>query len=385
MNPLDDNNTFWGGSDGYVAVNPHRAGDAEGLAEFAASNKTTRSLIFFQTSGSEGAPKWCGLSREAMLASARAVNAHLEVKPQDRWLIALPLHHVGGFSILARCCVSGAAFIQLKEKWDAAKFATLCSEEKITLTSLVPTQVFDLVEAKIFAPRSMRAVVVGGAGLGLELGRKARELGWPVLQSYGMTETASQVATGSLGDLQNEFDSDRLEVLPIWELKTDGNQLLTVRGVALSSGYAIKESEGCLWKKIHSSSGLETRDRVELTSNGTKRFLSFRARDSSLVKILGELVNIESLQYRLESMTGTPHRVAICALADARRGTKLVLTGELPGVELEELRGRFNAQAIGIEKIAETAHIPKLPRSELGKLSHMSIRQALLGSGLGRP
>ena len=121
MLSASENDAFWRGNDVHIAVNPHRAAEADGLAEFATANEATRSLIFFQTSGSEGTPKWCGLSRAAMLASARAVNAHLEATLHDRWLIALPLHHVGGFSIFARCFASGAAFVRMEEKWDAQK------------------------------------------------------------------------------------------------------------------------------------------------------------------------------------------------------------------------------------------------------------------------
>ena len=100
-----------------------------------------------------------------MLASARAVNAHLEATARDRWLIALPLHHVGGFSILARCFASGASLVRMEEKWEPATFAGLCAAGRITLTSLVPAQVFDLVQAKVHGPSSLRAVIVGGAAL----------------------------------------------------------------------------------------------------------------------------------------------------------------------------------------------------------------------------
>ncbi len=377
MTSAFDNEVFWRGSDFNVAVNPHRAGDAAGLAEFAASSDATRSLIFFQTSGSEGAPKWCGLSRAAMLASAQAVNAHLEASSRDRWLIALPLHHVGGFSILARCFASGASFVQMSGKWDAVKFAKNCAEEKITLTSLVPTQVFDLVQAKIIAPLSLRAVVVGGAGLNRGIGNEARQLGWPVLQSYGMTETASQIATSSLEGLRREFDPDVLEVLPIWDLQTDEDQRLSVRGPALASGYAIKESNVWRWMEMDSSWGLLTRDHVDIRDRGIRRSLNFLARESSLVKVMGELVNIEVLQSRLESLTDVPHCVAVCALPDARRGSKLVLVGELSALELEELRERFNILSAGIEEIEESAVVPKIPRSALGKLDREVIRKFL--------
>ncbi|MCE9519375.1 MAG: AMP-binding protein [Verrucomicrobia bacterium] len=191
-----DNARFWDANDVHIAANPQRPGDAIGLEEFATSRDDLRSLLYFQTSGSEGLPKWVGLPRSAFMASARSVNAHLEATSRDRWLIALPLHHVGGFSILARCHDNGAGFFHWQNKWDAADFAAVCAVEKISLTSLVPTQVFDLVQANLEAPPSLRAIIVGGGSLEKNLGARARTLGWPVLQSYGMTMIVSLCGVG---------------------------------------------------------------------------------------------------------------------------------------------------------------------------------------------
>src|SRR2546423_1505125 len=68
------------------------------------------------TSGStaqvSGQLKWIALSREAVLASARAVNAHLGSDSRDRWLHVLPEFHVGGLGIDARAHLSGAQLIR---------------------------------------------------------------------------------------------------------------------------------------------------------------------------------------------------------------------------------------------------------------------------------
>lgn len=377
MNPLDDNEAFWRSSDCHIAVNPHRVGDADGLAGFADSNTATCGLIFFQTSGSEGIPKWCGLSRAAMLASARAVNAHLKVSSEDHWLIALPLHHVGGFSILARCFAIGSSFAIMNEKWNAADFANLCAEKKITLTSLVPTQIFDLVQAKIHAPPSLRAVLVGGAGLNREIGNEARRLGWPVIQSYGMTETSSQIATGSLDGLREEFDPDKMEVLTIWELSSDDDLRLTVRGAALATGYAVMTSDGWKWEEISPSLGMCTRDRVEIRYLCGVRYLKFLGRETAFVKVLGEMVNLETLQARLEALADLSQRVVICALPDDRKGNKLGLAGDMPLAKLEELRAIFNVEVAGIQRIEECVTLPVVPRTALGKLDRPALAEML--------
>lgn len=381
MSPLHDNEAFWRSSGPYVSASPQAADAADELFAFAAANAATGDLIFFQTSGSEGLPKWCGLSREGMLASARAVNAHLEANAKDRWLIPLPLHHVGGFSILARCFANGASWLHLEDKWDPANFTRLCASEDITLTSLVPTQVFDLVQAKLHAPSSLRAIVVGGAGLSKELGVQAQELGWPVLQSYGMTETASQIATEPLDHLYQGFDPERLEVLPIWDLSVDDEETLTVRGVGLAKGYAVKMDGTWQWQPMNAASGLRTRDRVQLWPHGTRRFLRFLGREASFVKIKGELVNVAALQGRLDKLTVdaglTPGTALIWPLPHERQETRLILVGDSDGPLLEDLRARFNAAAARFEQLGEVRVLAGIPRTALGKVDRGALAALL--------
>ena len=176
----------------------------------------------------------------------------------DRWLLALPPWHVGGFSLWARAFVSGSAVDVVEQKWNPQQFAEACEAHGTTLASLVPTQVVDLVQQGIDAPPSLRAVVVGGAGLERELGQSARLLGWPVLQSYGMTETASQVATEPLDHLDLDFNPDALELLPHWTAALSDAGMLKLAGPALASGYITAHEDGWQWLPIGEE--LVTRD-----------------------------------------------------------------------------------------------------------------------------
>ncbi|CAN5907756.1 hypothetical protein BH11VER1_BH11VER1_36140 [soil metagenome] len=374
-----DHAAFWGCDDAFVAVSPHRTQDAEGLVDFAAAHLETKGLVFFQTSGSEGVAKWVGLSRQALLASARAVNSHLEATSKDRWLMALPGYHVGGFSILARCQASGASFDVVHEKWEPHHFVEICRASKTTLVSLVPTQVYDLVQAQLAAPKSLRAVVVGGGPLSKEIGNQAMELGWPVLQSFGMTEAGSQIATEPLDHLYAGFDPDLLEVLGGWSLQVDAEGCLIVRGEALASGYAQKKDGHWEWSAIDRQEGLRTRDRVQLWQHGTREFLRFMGRDASFVKIMGELVSLPVLQAKLELLCvehhGSPHACLIWPVYEARKGTQLILVGELPQEQLQSLCEKFNTGVPGFERLEKTQTVAALPRTELGKIDREALHR----------
>lgn len=385
---IEGNRNFWKADTVFFAVNPRLPDDTDGILSFVVEREETSNLIYFQTSGSEGIPKWVGLSRAAFLASARSVNEHLESTSQDRWLITLPLHHVGGFSILARCHESGAKFFHMKERWSVDRFIAHCLQATVTLTSLVPTQVFDIVQANLHAPPGLRAVVVGGGALAKHIGLRAVELGWPVLQSYGMTEACSQIATEPLDHLYTGFDPDSLEVLGGWDLQTDDQGTLTVRGPALASGYLVKRDGAWFWEPISADRGLVTRDRVRHWEHGTRKFLKFLGRESSFVKVLGELVNVAALQERLEELiVGAGEAlgsVVIFPMADERKETRLLLAGTLPFQQLESLRARFNEKSPGHERLHESREISKMPRTALGKLD-MGALSALLCRASQRP
>lgn len=361
--------SFWESDANHIAVNPLRPADGSGLAEFARIDLTARGWCFFQTSGSEGKPKWVGLTKEAFLISARAVNEFFKVTSADRWLVALPLHHVGGFSIHARCFASGARLDTMTGDWSAQTFADLCANHHTTLASLVPTQVFDLVRDKVTAPPSVRAVIVGGGALARELQISARELGWPMCASYGMTEAASQIATQSIDA------TDAMEVLPHWVANTNGDDVLTIRGPALAKGFATRDEDGSWqWEPIDATTGLQTRDRVIITQAGTKRLLQFVGRESGFIKICGELVNSDALQSRMDEtarQTGFTTRAVVVPLHDPRRETALVVvfeSGKSSEAERTHLIEQYNTTSQPFERIQITREVESIPLSELGKV-----------------
>lgn len=374
---------FW--SDGGVWVaQPEDCEEGSTLANFASHQLQAKDWCFFQTSGSEGKRKWVGLTKESLLISANAVNAHFGITERDHWLLALPIYHVGGFGVLARAFTSRSTVTRLDGKWDAAAFAQKCAEAGATLASLVPTQVFDLVAAKLAAPKTMRLVLVGGGAMSSELEQAALQLGWPVRRTYGMTETASQVASQAM-------DSDEMEVLPIWKACTDADGVLTVRGDALAKGYAAQEAGKWHWEPISEESGLLTRDRVSLWNHGARQFLRFMGREAGMVKILGELVALGLIQERVEALrlemglhTG---EAVVCDVPDARKGARLVLAvNGVRGTDAARLQKGLNETLRPFAQIGEVRELALVPRGELGKVRVEELRRLLIStSGQNHP
>ena len=132
---------FWESEDCRVLAPPGLESEGEHLGRLLEGEEA----VIFTTSGSSGAPKWVLFRRRALLASARAVNLHLQIGSGDSFLVALPLYHVGGFGMGARAFVGGCALHHFEESWDAERFRDKLEKTECTLTSLVPTQVHDLV------------------------------------------------------------------------------------------------------------------------------------------------------------------------------------------------------------------------------------------------
>ncbi|WJW75965.1 AMP-binding protein [Thiohalobacter sp. IOR34] len=153
--------------------------------------------LWLSTSGSGGRPKLVALGDAALAASVEAVNRRLRLAPSDLWLACLPLFHVGGLSVLLRCAAAGAA-VRLHGRFDAAAVARDLERQPVSHLSLVPAMLARLLEAGAQPPASLRVVLVGGGPLSPALAERALAAGWPLWVTYGMTETASQVAARPL-------------------------------------------------------------------------------------------------------------------------------------------------------------------------------------------
>lgn len=149
------------------------------------------------TSGTTGAPKGVRLTLANLLASAVASVFRLGLHRNETWHVALPLHHVGGFSPIFRMPLYGMTAV-LRGSFDAEAVAADLGRYDVTATSLVPTTLSRLLDATTGdLSSSLRAVLLGGAPATESLLDRCAERSIPVFPTYGMTEAASQIATAT--------------------------------------------------------------------------------------------------------------------------------------------------------------------------------------------
>lgn len=360
----------WESSENHFLLNPRLPSEMRELMQTVIGLTGDLSgQIWLMTSGSTSStiPKWVALSKNAILVSAKAVNAHLQSDASDIWMNPLPDFHVGGLGISARAHLSGAQvfdFSKISNKWDSMLFYLALCHHKATLSALVPTQVFDLVASKLEAPPSLRAVIVGGGALQESLYYKALRLGWKLLPSYGLTECSSQVATASL----DRFCFPYLTILGHVSVSVDDDGLLKLKSPSLLTTTAVRLPNG--WKLIDPKiNGWYTTEDRGAFKDG---FLEIFGRGSSFIKIGGESTSLYRLEAILEEIKlDLDHQtdLALMALPDERLGYVIHLIAACHEMnKIQPVIDKFHAAVLPFERIRQIHLIKEIPRSPLKKL-----------------
>ncbi|MBY0315324.1 MAG: AMP-binding protein [Bdellovibrionales bacterium] len=321
--------------------------------------------------------KVVALSRDALLTAARGVSEVFALNSQDVYLNPLPYYHIAGAAVLARQHVAQFKLISFFEKWNAQKFIDVIHREGVTCTSVVPTQIYDLVQEQIHAPRFLRVVFVGAGHVSEDLFQKAKALGWPLVLTYGMTETCAMLAFKR--DVAEGYS--RFPHIVDWaSRKVDDKFRLAFSSRSLLSGFLFVN--GTEWEftdpkengwYISDDLGEIKQDQLWLTG-----------RSSELVKILGETVAIGDIQQqwsRFHQSVETPssHEYLVVAVPEVRKGHELVMvtTDGQVGSRLSQ----FNQQLLPFSRLQRWYHVDQIPRSPLGKI----LRGDLVDSLSRRP
>ncbi|MCR9094086.1 MAG: AMP-binding protein [bacterium] len=171
-------------------------GRADELAGAAERRRDEGAALVLRTSGTSGRPKGAVLGLDNLIASADGAASLLGSSPSDRWLLCMPLFHIGGLAILIRASRVGASVV-LHARFDEVEVARALDEDGITRVSFVATMLERVLATRGDrpAPATLELVLLGGGPASDDLIRRAEALGYPLAPTYGLTEAASQVAT----------------------------------------------------------------------------------------------------------------------------------------------------------------------------------------------
>lgn len=147
------------------------------------------------TSGTTGNPKGVIQTYGNHWWSSVGSALNLGFMENDCWLCSVPLFHISGFSILMRSVIYGMPIV-LHENFDADRTLADIKDKKITIMSLVSIMLTRLVNTMTDPlPEGFRCMLLGGGPAPLPLLQACKEREIPIFQTYGMTETSSQIVT----------------------------------------------------------------------------------------------------------------------------------------------------------------------------------------------
>lgn len=289
-------------------------------------------MAVIYTSGTTGKPKPVELTYGNFHASALANAANLGVQADDRWLCCMPLFHVGGLSILTRSAVNQTEAV-IHEGFDVQRVLRALSDERITLVSLVATQLSRLLDAGVSAPH-LRAALIGGGPVPRELLARAP---FPVIPTYGMTETCSQVWTG--------------KPLPGAEIANGPGGELLVRGPMVAP------------KAIADDGWLHTGDRGHIDEHGN---LSVEGRIADTIVTGGENVAAAEVEEALQRHPLVDD-VAVVGRPDPQWG-QAVTAFVVGRADPTELKAYARERLAGYKVPKRIERIDEIPRNAAGKI-----------------
>jgi O-succinylbenzoic acid--CoA ligase len=303
------------------APDTYRGGGASSSGRTRAHAPDRPATILY-TSGSTGTPKAVLHTWTQHLYSAKGANANMPLGADDRWVLSLPLYHVGGLAVLVRCALAGAAVVVAPL---GEALHTTLRRRAATHVSMVATQfrrVLDATEGP--PPPSLRGVLLGGGPIPGPLLDRGAARGWPLHTSYGCTEMASQVTTTAPGAPRSALATAGRR-LPHRRLRIEDGQIF-VAGRPLCRGYVTEEG---LADPRTDDGWYPTGDRGRLDAQGRLRVLG---RVDRMFISGGENIQPEEIEKALEDVPGV-ERAVVVPVTNTEYGARPVafVDGPVPG------------------------------------------------------
>jgi acyl-CoA synthetase (AMP-forming)/AMP-acid ligase II len=158
--------------------------------------------VILASSGTTGTPKIMALPTAQLLHTAHLIARHNALEPADRGLNPLPLWHINAEVVgLLATLVSGGSLC-LDQRFHRTGFWALVERCQVTWINAVPAIIsrLSILHDGEFVPERLRFIRSASAPLSPALLSQFETMsGVPVIESYGMTEAASQISANPLG------------------------------------------------------------------------------------------------------------------------------------------------------------------------------------------
>lgn len=339
------------------------------------------------TSGSTGTPKTVVLTERQLLHVARCVVDHHELSTTDRGFNPLPLFHINAQVVALLATLVAGGTLVLDRRFHRTGFWQLLVERGITWVNAVPAILSILAFENVPAvPSTLRFIRSASAPLPTAARmRVAARSGVAVVESYGMTEAASQITATPLrgghppGAVGRPVGVELEVVGPAGRRCAPGVVgRVRIRGESVISAYA----EGVAAERFDAAGWLDTGDLGRLDANG---YLYLAGRRDDVVNCGGELVHPGEVEEVLlgevavaeAAVTERPHEV-LGAVPVAWIRPVRALDGEQADELVNRLRARCEHQLSRVKRPVEFRIVAGLPMTPTGKVLRRRLRELLV-------
>lgn len=293
--------------------------------------------IKVQTSGSTGTPKLILLDKERMINSARATGKYFGLNQLDTALLCLPCDYIAGKMMVVRAFVLGLDLILTSPKKPMKDLT-----EEIQFAAMVPLQVENLMKNNPLSFFNIKQLIIGGAPINNELGKKIKKITTQCYATYGMTETITHIA---VKELNGNKASDIYHILPNIEISIDGRGCLIIDAPNLNAEKVI------------------TNDIVELLSAKTFKWLG---RFDNVINSGGVKIIPEIIETKLNDLL--PFRFFIGKLPNEKLGEEVILVVEQEVFDVEYWSERIKRVLNKFEQPKKIFSTSKFLETETGKI-----------------
>lgn len=361
--------------------------EGAGATDEVADPDPNAEALVLHTSGTTARPKIVPLAHRHLMASAHNVGTTLSLDPTDRCLNVMPLFHIHGLVAALLASLRAGASVACTPGFHQLRFFEWLKALQPTWTTAVPTMHQAVLERARRDPslvdgHRLRFVRSSSAALPVPVLEGLEEvLGLPVVEAYGMTEAAHQMASNPLPPARRVPGSVGLPAGPeIAILAPDGRMLPTgaVGEVAIkgTNVFAAYESNAEANAQAFSDGWFRTGDEGRLDEDG---YLSLHGRLKEIINRAGEKVSpleVDDVLLRHPAVAqavtfGVPHErlgEEVAAAVVLRDGADV---GER---ELQD----FVAQTVAPFKVPRrVVLVTEIPKGPTGKIQRIGLGERL--------